>query len=185
MKRIALFAIPVVVAAAIVAFIVTRTPGSDGTDATDQTINTVDVTNGAAANTNAPQQKTDSQEREQVIATARLFAERFGTSRSDDPKVSIENVLPFATTLLAESLTRLSQQSPKAGPVVATTTTALAFSVSFFNASTGRAEVVVTTQRREEITGSQPTVFTQDLRLSFLKEGETWKVNSAIWANRK
>lgn len=185
MKRIALFAIPVVVAASIAAFVVTRKPAENVNTVNGTGQPTVNLVNTAAANANSVPGTTNAQDREGIIAIARLFAERYGTSRSDDPSVSIEPVLPFATVSLAESLNRLATRAPSTGAVVSITTTALAFTVASLNVAGGRAEVVVTTQRREETEGATPVFYAQDLALSFIREEGAWKVNSAIWANRK
>lgn len=184
MKRIALFAIPVIIAAVIAVFVVTRKPDAGNTDTTNTTGNAVYVASTSASNTNTEIKKAEAQDRERIIAIARLFAERYGTSRSDDPSVSIENIISFSSASLAESLNRQLKRPSQDGAVVSTTTIALAFTVKSLNAKTGRAEVVVTTQRREETASLQPVVYSQDLALSFLREGDAWKVNSAIWTGR-
>lgn len=118
----------------------------------------------------------------QLLATARLFAERFGTTASDTPAAHLEAVLSVSSSPLAQSFQRQINQPPSpTGTPTRITSRALTFVVRSFDEQAGRADVLVTLQRQEQI-GSEPAkTYHQELSLQFVRQSGAWKVNVATW----
>ncbi|MBI4426330.1 MAG: hypothetical protein HY567_02030 [Candidatus Kerfeldbacteria bacterium] len=132
-------------------------------------------------NTNAePAPTTD-----QLLATARVFAERFGSTSSDAPTAHLQAVLPFCSSALTQSFRRLiNQPTNSPGNATRTTSRALAFATPSVDERLGLAEVVVTLQRQEQIGTEPATIYNQELALQFVRESGAWKVNVATWGKQ-
>lgn len=122
---------------------------------------------------------------DQLLATARLFAERYGTTASDAPGAHLEAVLSVSSSPLAQSFLRQINQPPSpTGTPTRITSRALTFVVRSLDEQAGRADVLVTLQRQEQI-GSEPAkTYNQELSLQFVRQGGAWKVNAATWGKQ-
>ncbi len=185
MRILSVIAVILLIAATVVFVITTRQPSSDGADnanavrtrTPDQMPPTDPTTN---SDTNAPNS------REQMLAVARLFAERYGTVTSGNPNAHLESVKSFASDGLKATFERMKKND--AGTLAAgtaTTSQALSFSVKTFNQNQGRADVAVSLQRREQSGTSTPHTYMQDLNLTLMMERGSWKVSVAAWGPAK
>lgn len=184
MKKLLIIA-GALLATSIVVFVITRMSSP-----TTSNTNIGHVTNTVANNNAVTNSATNSvvpATREQMLAVARLFAERYGTMTTDNPGANLRSVAPSASEALAAALNRTAAAVPTTKPVppVVTTSSALSFSVKAYNEALGTGDVLVTL-RRSEVTGTgSPRVFNQDLDLSFIKEHGAWKVSVAVWGQER
>jgi hypothetical protein len=113
---------------------------------------------------------------------AMAFAERFGSfsnqssySNITDLKISMTDSM---RTWADSYIKQLTNQYKNNGTYYGITTRALIPQVSSFNDQTGKAVVIVTTQRTES-GKSQP--YNQKIDLTFLKVNGNWLIDSAHW----
>lgn len=141
-------------------------------------------TNIAAPSTNAaPPEKPD--ERGNMKRVAAAFAERYGSYSNVGDFENVLDLKVYMTTSLqawADSYVADARSKPRSSEYSGTTTRAISVDVAAFDEAAGTASLVVKTQRRE--TGStigSERVYYQDLKLEFMKSGESWKVNTVAW----
>ncbi len=135
------------------------------------------VTN-QAANTNAadPDQVA-------LIRLANLFAERYGSYSSEAGFQNITNLKPYMTKKMqtvSDGYITTQRAASSVKAFYSTTTSALSTSVT--SLAQVKASISVSTQRREtgeNINGAN--TYYQVLLLDFVKEGETWLVDNAVW----
>lgn len=184
MKRVVLIIVFVLVAAgAAYAFMIMR----DKVSGTDQNNNAVTVnrsiqnTGNTASVTNAA--VSEKAERDQILGASRLFAERYGTTFSDNPASHLENVLEASSTALREALKKTMS---KPAPVPDATAIARTFSVASLDLKRGTADVAVTLQRTEKEArlGAAKISFNQTLTLSLVRQ-DGWKVSVAVWGAKQ
>lgn len=134
----------------------------------------------------APPAKPD--ERTNLKRIAAAFAERFGSFSNEGNFENIVDLKYFMTASLqtwADSYVADARSKPRSPEYSGTTTRSIAVEVSAFDEVAGTATVVVKTQRREQgSTAGSDSVYYQDLKLEFLKQGDTWKVDAATWLPR-
>ncbi|MBI4090035.1 MAG: hypothetical protein HY421_01405 [Candidatus Kerfeldbacteria bacterium] len=179
MRRWLIIAV-VLLAAGAAALLVSRTPRTTNQPtAGDQSVLNRSQTSPPDVPTNpAPDPTTD-----QLLATARLFAERYGTTSSEAPVAHLESVLSVCSSALAQTFQRQISQPP-APTATRITSRALTFAVRSQDERAGRADVMVTL-RREEQAGTEPTkTYNQELNLQFVRQGDAWKVNAATWGKQ-
>ncbi len=115
---------------------------------------------------------------------AMTFAERFGSFSNDGDYINLDTLTELSTAkeiLILNSLKAkyLAAKTEYFG----VTTKALSAQITSYDAASGQAEMVVSTQRREaQGTTANPTVYYQDLNLRLLKIEGRWLVDSADWA---
>ena len=122
----------------------------------------------------------------QVKTLATSFAERFGSYSNQSNFTNLNDLYSLMTVRMktwADNY-KTSQSSQLAGQdgYYGVTTVALISKVNSLNESSGRAQVLVTTQRQEDRGGTQnPKVSYQDILIDLVKTPEGWKVDAATW----
>lgn len=154
-------------------------PSSTGVNSGSEATNGSDLTESGSIE---DQPIDQSSVRDQLVSISRRFAERYGTTTSDDPVAHFRSSLPLTTSTLTTSFERLIAQpstSPKQRLTV--TSRALAFRVVTADVAVGRAEMIVSLRRTTTVDHEPATVIDQDLRLLLVLEGSEWRVGQAIW----
>ncbi len=106
------------------------------------------------------------------------FAERYGSYSSDEPKKSVEDLVPYMTARLYQELSSGSAKDAKSSVFTGFTTKAL--STSLINLSASSVEISVKTQRTQTIDRMNKT-FYADLLLKAQKIGDEWMIDYAAW----
>ncbi|MCX6786028.1 MAG: hypothetical protein NTZ18_04225 [Candidatus Komeilibacteria bacterium] len=133
---------------------------------------------GAAAET--PTVKLSPTE-QLIYATARNFAERYGSFSTDSRFTNLTEVQLLATPAFKKVLAGQIGSSAPSKEFYGVSSRALKVNITNLDESGGKAEVTVSLQREESKTGQNNFVFNQDLKLTLTKVGEAWLVNSAVW----
>lgn len=129
---------------------------------------------------NVNQSVSDS--RSELLKIARVFGERYGTVDSAHPIPNPESLSALSTGSFRQAFAKQAANPPKTladGTTV--TSKAIAFNVVQFDDAKGRADVLVTLQRTEQVGTERPRTYRQDLQLQVLKESGSWKVDLAFW----
>jgi len=133
-----------------------------------------------------PPKKAD--ERNNLRSTAKSFAELFGSFSTEGNFQNIIDAQFYMTPSLktwADSFVADARSKPPSSEFYGITTRAISTDVTVYDQAAGTATVMVKTQRRETgSTAGADQVYYQDLRLEFIRVGETWKVNVATWLPR-
>jgi hypothetical protein len=118
-------------------------------------------------------------------AIAFAFAERFGSYSNEGNYNNIESVNNLMTVRMKAWVDnyRLQQSKlPQDSTYYGVTTKALSININTFDETSGRSEIIVSTQRQESRGDTQnPKVYYQDLKLDLVKTGEGWKIDVAQW----
>lgn len=123
---------------------------------------------------------------EDFKAVAKSFAERFGSYSSHG---NYENILQSKEFMSKEMkswadsyVANLKNNSQYSGEYYGMITSALTSpKIEKFNPKSNQVEVLVPTQRFETKGTAEESVFSQDIKIVFIKEGGEWLVNSASW----
>ena len=119
---------------------------------------------------------------------ATSFAERFGSYSNQSNYENISDLQVFMSKKMRAWADEFIAQAKKNYSAIyyGVTTSAVSAEVKKFDTSAGQAEVLVKTQRQESTgTMSNGATSYQDLLLSFVKERNSWKVDSAVWQKAK
>ncbi|MBU0625739.1 hypothetical protein KKF05_05370 [Patescibacteria group bacterium] len=123
--------------------------------------------------------------RSSLRSLAAAFAERYGSYSNQGNYENLEELQALMTDSLAKETADFIVRSRAADSATAVyvglTTRSISTTIQGLNEDAGRATVVVNAQR-EEITTLGNRVFYQELELAFIRIGEIWRVDSAIWA---
>lgn len=116
----------------------------------------------------------------------RSFAERFGSYSNQSNYGNIEDLEIFMSSEMKkwaeEYVADLRANSQYSGSFYGIVTKALVEpEISSFALDSGQVDVLVSTQREENSSDGEPRVYNQDIKISFIKVGGEWLVNSAIW----
>lgn len=190
---IALFVIAV--ASALIVFFtmgkkLSRLSSQPSTNATNSVSSGTSVSTNSATNTAETDANTPAQISQKDLETMAVsFSERFGSysNHSDAVYQNIEELYIYMTPDMKKwaegfvAAERAKAQDPNAS-YYGITTKALAPRLVSFDDAAGKAEFIVSTQRREN-TGesSEAKVYYQDIVIRFLKIDSVWKVNEARW----
>lgn len=117
---------------------------------------------------------------------ARTFAEMYGSFSTEgnfQNIVDAEFYMTDAFKARSDVFVADARSKPQAAGFAGTTTRALFDpQITALDAAAGTASVTVKTQRRESgSTIGSDKVYYQDLKLEFIKSGDSWKVDSATW----
>ena len=108
------------------------------------------------------------------------FAERFGTYSSDAPAANLKDLEPLMTAKMwAKTEAMMAKNIPVSGYDAYETK---ALNSKLVSSSKEAATVTVNTQRIH-LQGNEPTqqVYYQNILLKFVRSGNEWKVDDAIW----
>lgn len=117
---------------------------------------------------------------------AEFFAERFGSYSNQSNYGNIVDLKLFMTEKMQvwadNYVDELKASNNGNAAYYGVTSIAIASKANSFNATSGTAEVLVTTQRQESsVGGENKDPYYQDVLISLTKEGGEWKVDSAFW----
>ena len=139
------------------------------------------------ANTANPQQANAiSRGKSDVEKIARFFTEFFGSFSTDSNYSNVtglkiymtQNMQKWADGFVADAKKNKSKEAGYFG----VTTKTVSVKTDSFSEEQGKAEVIVSCQRREATgTSTNARIYYQDMSVSFLKEKGVWKVNEAKW----
>jgi hypothetical protein len=122
---------------------------------------------------------------EDVRKIAMSFTERFGSFSNQASYDNFTDLKIFMTKKMNQWADNYVAQLKKADTdrtsYYGITTTAVSAKVTKFSDTTGQAEVLVTTQRREVSAAGGTKNFNQDLLLNFVKVQNEWLVDGAFW----
>lgn len=134
----------------------------------------------------APAPKPD--ERNNLRATAKSFAELYGSFSTEgnyQNLVDAEFYMSPSLKTWTDSYVAEQRSKPPSSTFFGTTTRAINVEITAFDQAGGTASVTVKTQRRESgSTATSQVVYYQDLKLTFLKAADAWKVDTATWVPR-
>ncbi len=117
---------------------------------------------------------------------ARTFAERFGSYSNETNFQNLADIRDFMTPKMKSwadgFIAEQKAGSAKTGDYYGIIVNALSVTVTSFDETIGRAEVVVNTQKLELVgSTANPKIFYQELLLKLVNSSNGWKVDEAIW----
>lgn len=118
---------------------------------------------------------------------ARSFAERFGSYSNQSDYSNIDDLKLFSMTKKmkewADDYVRgLRATTPSKQEFYGVTTKALLEpKILSFDLPGNKVELLLTVQREESFSSGPNKIFSQDIKITFLKEGGEWLVDSAFW----
>ncbi|MDD4477228.1 MAG: hypothetical protein PHY40_03695 [Patescibacteria group bacterium] len=125
---------------------------------------------------------------EDLKIMAAAFAERFGSFSNQSNYSNINDLKIFMTQNMQSWADQYIAKSQGEFSTIyhGYTTKSVATEATSFDASSGKSEILVKTQRRESSgTMENSSVFYQDILITFKKERNAWKVDSAVWQEKK
>lgn len=143
------------------------------------------VNSGINANSGS-QTVSEAQIKSNVEKIARFFTEYFGSFSTDADYGNITGLKVYMTQSMQKWADGFVAEARKtknpAGGYFGVTTKAVSVKTDSFSNEQGKAEVLVSTQRRESTgTSTNSRIYYQDMSVGFVKEKGVWKVNEAKW----
>ncbi|MBI4256742.1 hypothetical protein HY626_01655 [Candidatus Uhrbacteria bacterium] len=118
----------------------------------------------------------------EVVSLSKSFVTRYGSYSNEAHFANLADVIPLTSASFAAQLQNIVDTQKAPEEYYGVTTSIVTVKVQQEDETAGTALVTVTTQREEAIGSTQNvTVKYQDIILTFVKEVDTWKVDSAIW----
>lgn len=122
---------------------------------------------------------------DEVISLVVPFVERFGSYSNQGEFENLSDLLPFMSGSMqvwAEKQIKEQSEKPFQKLYRGVTTKALSHTVVSHEPEKGRAEMRISTQRREMIgSGANARVYPQDVIVKLVKDDGAWVVDSAFW----
>ncbi|HTK04005.1 MAG TPA: hypothetical protein VL500_00305 [Candidatus Eisenbacteria bacterium] len=159
--------------------------GNHGGLITNYSVGSGDTNIAVNTATTPPPPPKKADERNNLRATAKSFAELFGSFSTEGNYQNIVDAEFYMTPSLrawADAFVADARSKAPSSEFYGITTRAISTDITAYDQAAGTATVMVKTQRRE--TGSTAgggSVYYQDLKLEFNKTGDAWKVNTATW----
>jgi hypothetical protein len=120
-----------------------------------------------------------------IAKLASSFAERLGSFSNQSNYSNFDDLSIFMTASMrtwADSyVLKTRAENPYNGSYYGITTKAVGTEIKSFDEEKAVAEIIVGTQRREVKIDGGENNFTQNLRLSFVKQNGRWLVDGAYW----
>lgn len=141
-----------------------------------------------SSQTISPLKKTQVQS-DDLARMASAFAERFGSFSNQSDYGNIRDLQIFMTNEMKNWSDNYIEQAraKQADPSIyyGIVTKAVASEIKQFDSDTGKAEILIKTQRRESTgTTSNSSVFYQDITIKYLRQSGAWRVDGAYWQSR-
>ncbi|PIP33963.1 hypothetical protein COX22_01585 [Candidatus Falkowbacteria bacterium CG23_combo_of_CG06-09_8_20_14_all_49_15] len=120
---------------------------------------------------------------------AASFAERFGSYSNQANFANIRDLQVFMTEKMrrwsAGYIQDLSNASADSTIYYGISTKAVGRTFSTYDADDGRAEILISTRRRESFsTAANSKVFSQDIKINLIKQNDVWLVDGAFWLDK-
>lgn len=145
----------------------------------------------AVANINTPPAEVvvidqEAKEKADMERMAISFVERYGSFSNQSNFENMDDLKVFMTQSMKNWVDKyIKEQKEKRGDTsiyYGMTTKSLSTSFVNYRPSSGQAEILVVTQRREATgTTTNQEVYTQEATLKFAKENNAWKVDGIYW----
>jgi cytoskeletal protein RodZ len=117
-----------------------------------------------------------------VTSLTKTFVTRYGSYSSEAECANLGDVLPLMTASFAATTQKMIDGCDAPEEYYGVSTSIVTVSVDEKDETAGTADVTVMTQREEAMGSPQnSTVKYQEIVLSFVMEGGSWKVDSASW----
>ena len=117
-----------------------------------------------------------------VQSLAKTFTERYGSFSTEADFANLKDVLPLMTDDFAQQTENYIKQAQVGETFYGVTTKVVSLKVNGLDEETGRAMIILSTQRQEAYDNPQNiSLKYQDLVLEMEKISGVWKVSSAIW----
>lgn len=135
----------------------------------------------------APPPVTDEEKlKSDISRLASAFSERFGSYSNQANFENITDLKVFMTKKMQawadDFIEKARAEKTDTSIYWGITTRALKTEILNFDESLGKAEILVSTQRREAVgTTTNAKIYYQDISLKFQKEDGIWKVDGAVW----
>lgn len=144
-----------------------------------------DVISSEAGLDSAPPQPPAVRAGNEIISMVVPFVERFGSYSNQGNFENLSDLLPFMSSSMrswAEKRVAEQREQPFQELYRGVTTKALSYALSSYEPEEGRAEMQVSTQRRELIGSTvNARVYNQDIVVKLVKDDGAWVVDSAFW----
>ena len=128
------------------------------------------------------QENSTRNEASELISFAKLFAERYGSYSNQANFENIRDVIPLMSASFSAETESFLLNKKAPDVFYGITTRVITVKVIHKDEKAGTATINLTTQREEEKESAQNTsVKYQDIELTFVKESDVWKVDSATW----
>ncbi|HLD27382.1 MAG TPA: hypothetical protein VJB39_00845 [Patescibacteria group bacterium] len=189
-KRIVLIIIVVAIVGLAVALVLVdpaffsgqnNAPGADNAPAADSRDYVKNTSDGESQTDTTSPAPAPTPAAQSAMATARIFAERYGSYSSDSNFVNLDELEPLASAQLMAELERLKAAADFSQGFYGVSSKALKVEATILDEAVGAAEIKVNLQREETRQNSQPFVYYQDIILSLIRSGDAWLVNRAEW----
>jgi len=140
-------------------------------------------------NSNAPKASDEEIAKANLIKLSESFAERIGSYSNQSNFNNVTDLKILMTASMQKWADNYVAQAIKdnKNPEVyqGFITKAISTEVKSFDASNGKAEISVSTQRTEESAdGKISTPYYQDILIDFVKPGDSWLVDGAYWQKK-
>lgn len=146
---------------------------------------TVNINTAPVANVNAQMPPPPPDPLLALKRTAMSFAERYGSFSSlgdYENQVDLKVFMSDAFANRTDAYVAAQRAKPLQAAYRGFTTRALSVEVQSLDDTAGNAVLIVKTQRQEFTSASvEGKVTYQDIRLGFVKESDSWKVDTAVW----
>lgn len=117
-----------------------------------------------------------------VTSLSKTFVTRYGSYSNEAHFANLEDVLPLMSASFAAKTQKMIDEGEIPEGYYGVSTSIVTVTVDEKDEAAGTAQVTIMTQREEAIDSPQnTTVKYQDIILTFITEGGSWKVDSASW----
>ncbi|MFA4845064.1 MAG: hypothetical protein WC654_00710 [Patescibacteria group bacterium] len=117
-----------------------------------------------------------------VTSLSKTFATRYGSYSNEANFANLNDVLPLMSATFAQKTQKFIDEGESPEEYYGVSTSIVTVTVDSKDESAGTAQVTIMTQREEAIGSPQNiSVKYQDIILTFIMEGGSWKVDSASW----
>lgn len=150
------------------------------TNSSSQIMNTIDQQSLA-------QQKAVENAEKPVRLVAEPFVERFGSYNnqgdlSNFSDLNFYETATFRSWVNTTYIPQLQKTLPDSSTYFAVNTKAVTSTINSIDEKTGKAELVINTQRQEVGAGNvQIRVYYQEAKVQLVREGTEWKVDALYW----
>ncbi len=117
---------------------------------------------------------------------SRPFVERFGSYSNQSNYSNIDDLKIFMTSKMRDWADDYIRDLKVSAPVEqefygVTTKSLLEPKITEFDLDESRVELLLTVQREESFSSKPSNIFSQDIKVIFIKEGGEWLVDGAFW----
>ncbi|MFA5248146.1 MAG: hypothetical protein WC415_02780 [Patescibacteria group bacterium] len=142
------------------------------------------------AEKDTPAPTNEEIDRYTAVKIASSFAERFGSYSNQSDYGNITDLRSLMTKKMQawadEYVADARKNNPYNGSYQGAIAKAVSSEVKSFDAAAGQAEIIISAQRSELSADSiEANVYYEDIIIKMIKEGGTWKIDSAFWQGKK